>query len=294
MMVDVPAGESVEVDFGDMPPIGGATIRGVVFADADGDGVQDGDEEGIGGVQVSLSGAASSLNTTLVDGSYFFRGLSAGAYTVNETNPVGYRSTTPDVIELKVVGDSEYEANFGDKAGPPPYDTATIYGTVFNDIDGNGAQGVGEAGIKDVRITLSGQSSNTTWTDMNGGYTFTVTSAGSYSVRETDLPEYISSTSNTVHIDDVVLGESYEADFGDFIPPDSIYGVVFKDLDRDQVRDEEEPGIGGVTVMLDGTSSNTTGSNGAYRFKVGSSGHHTVTETDLQGYESTTPNSSGR
>ncbi len=60
-------------------------IEGVVWEDTNGNGVQDPDEPGLGGIEVILvdeSGAAIGLETTEEDGSYSFEDVEVGDYTV--------------------------------------------------------------------------------------------------------------------------------------------------------------------------------------------------------------------
>lgn len=63
--------------------------------------------------------------------------------------------------------------------------SASIEGTVWNDINGNGAQDVGESGLINWTVTLdSGQSTNT---DNNGNYQFADLNSGVYTVSP-DMP----------------------------------------------------------------------------------------------------------
>jgi cyclophilin family peptidyl-prolyl cis-trans isomerase/uncharacterized surface anchored protein len=72
---------------------GTASIAGVVFGDADSDGVQDTGETGVSGVTITLTGTddqsqpVSRTATTTTDGSYSFTALRPGTYAVAETPP---------------------------------------------------------------------------------------------------------------------------------------------------------------------------------------------------------------
>jgi hypothetical protein len=74
-------------------------------------------------------------------------------------------------------------------------------------LDYKGTQDPGELGIEGVTITLDG--ATTTVTDALGFYSFDVTSEGVHIVVETDLPGYLSTTPNEVHVD-VISGNDYE------------------------------------------------------------------------------------
>ena len=73
-----------------------ASIAGTVYVDANNNGVQDNDENGIAGVTVQLTGtdtdgnAVSATTTTDDDGDYLFAGLAAGTYRVDEVQPAGF------------------------------------------------------------------------------------------------------------------------------------------------------------------------------------------------------------
>ncbi len=76
-------------------------IGDLVWFDADRDGLQDGDEDGVAGVVVELLDDTDTvIATTTTDGSghYLFDGLAAGAYRVRVTAPTGFNGfTDPDV-----------------------------------------------------------------------------------------------------------------------------------------------------------------------------------------------------
>jgi protocatechuate 3,4-dioxygenase beta subunit len=75
-----------------------ATISGIVYNDANNDGLQaTSGEAGIAGITVKLTGtnnlgqAVSKTTTTGTDGSYNFGTLRPGTYTLTETQPTNYR-----------------------------------------------------------------------------------------------------------------------------------------------------------------------------------------------------------
>ena len=288
--VTVPPGGSATADFGDRQP---GTVSGVVFNDLNGNGVQDPGENGIGGVTVQLKnsgGGVVGTTTTAGNGSYLFTNVAAGPYTVVETDPSGYTSTTSNTVPVSVPVGGSATADFGDRQ------PGTVSGVVFNDLNGNGVQDPGENGIGGVTVQLKdsgGAVVGTTTTAGNGGYLFTNVPAGPYTVVETDPSGYVSTTPNTMPVT-VPAGGSATADFGDR-QPGTVSGVVFNDLDGNGVQDPGENGIGGVTVTLKDSGGNpvgttTTVGNGGYLFTNVAAGPYTVVETDPSGYVSTTPN----
>lgn len=290
--ISVPAGGSATASFGDQPV---STVSGRVFDDLDGNGIQgpsDIDaipgERGIGGVTISLLDTAGGLvdtTTTADDGSYVFTGVAAGSYSVVETDPSGYVSTTPNVVRISVPTGGSATVSFGDLA------TRAVSGRVFNDVDGDGEPDPGECGIEGVIVTLTSTAITTT-TDFTGIYVFTTVTHGPHEVAETDPPGF-ASTSPGVAVIYVAATSPSTANFGDKAAG-TLGGVVFNDADGDGVRDLEEKGLGGVTVELrdgDGAlvDAKVTAGCGIYIF-TGLSGDYTVVETDPIGFYSTTPN----
>src|SRR5262249_47081389 len=79
----------------------GQSITGHVWLDTNRNGSLEGTESGIGVVTLTLrdgSNAVVATTQTAADGSYFFANTPAGHYAVNETQPAGYGSSTPDVV----------------------------------------------------------------------------------------------------------------------------------------------------------------------------------------------------
>jgi hypothetical protein len=68
-------------------PTNTGKIGDFVWQDMNRNGIQDSGEPGIGGVTVTLSGAATATTTTAADGSYHFNNLAAGTYNVTFATP---------------------------------------------------------------------------------------------------------------------------------------------------------------------------------------------------------------
>ena len=121
-------------------------IGDTVFADTDGDGVQDTDEVGLGGVDVvllfdaDLDGTfetAVATTRTSGTGTYRFDQLAGGSYQVALTAPTGLTSTTPATVDVVVDnGDEVLTADFG--LQPVPGAPGSIGDLVWNDADGDG------------------------------------------------------------------------------------------------------------------------------------------------------------
>lgn len=123
---------------------------------------------GLGGIQVTLSGATNATRTTAADGSYSFINLvQGGSYTVTPTTP-NFDYTPPSRTYNNLNFDVT-DANF--TAIP----SASISGRVTTE---NGAQG-----IDGITITLTGTESRSTVTSGGGFYSFlNLTRGGNYTV----------------------------------------------------------------------------------------------------------------
>ncbi len=299
--VVVVLGNSYQVNFGDSNRTDVGSVHGIVFNDLNVNGIQDPIEPGIAGVVITTTSDGGSLisATTQLAGqySYGFDFVSHGTHTIYEINPPGYRSTTPDVVPVNVLLGEAVVVDFGDcQMGSC---SAVIQGVVFNDTNGNGVQNISELGLPGVTVTLySGTTLMAqTTTRSNGDYTFGIGPHGVYRVVETDPPLYHSTTPNDVHVA-VLADDTYSVNFGDSSNTgfSSVFGTVFYDANTDGIFDGNEVGISGVPVQIAGNFSGvpitnvTTTNLGQYTFLIDQSGLFTVTETDLPGYVSTTPN----
>ena len=95
----------------------------MVFLDTNGNGVRDGDEVGIRGVQIVLTEEGSAITVrTGDDGRYRFGGLAPGSYTVSATQQAGYRFfSTPDEVTLTLAAGETRSVDFGVWNGRPLY-----------------------------------------------------------------------------------------------------------------------------------------------------------------------------
>ena len=153
---------------------------------------------------------------------------------------------------------------------------------VWYDLNRDGIQDVGEAGVEGVTVTLTGggadgvigtadDTTHTTITDAEGNYRFDDLTPGvEYQVNFSDLPQdYVFTTQNagsddTVDSDaDVTTGSTdiitlapgeynNTVDAGIVLETASLGDKVFFDDDRDGIQDAGEAGVEGVTVTLTG------------------------------------------
>src|SRR5437660_1352220 len=214
----------INYNFGDVK---GITLSGLVYQDTNGNGALDSGEPGIAGVtrseerRVGQGQSVTATTTTAANGTYSFSTdssgnvLRPGTYVITETAPGGYLLgaaalgtvngsadgvvTSPTKFSSIVMtsGQSGINYIFGDVK------PVTLAGTVYHDINGNGAFDSGEPGIAAATLTLSGTNDKgqsitaTATTAANGTYSFATDSSGNalrpgtYQVVETQPSGYL-------------------------------------------------------------------------------------------------------
>ncbi len=267
--------------------IDGRTVR--LYADANNDNVPDG---------------AALTSTTTNSGGFYSFSVPAGNYIVGVVLPAGEFISTPstdpdDNIDndnngVFTAGDNTAGKEYFGKAitlsaGAEPtggntnntYDFGEYKGQslgdfVWIDINNNGVQDSGEAGLPGVTVTLknsSGTTIATTTTDANGYYLFYDIAAGNYQLQFTTPSGYVASPSNQGGDDNkdsdpvsgVITGitlapgefnRSYDAGYVPNNLVGSIGDRVWNDTDRDGIQDVGEVGIASVTVSLYNSAGN--------------------------------------
>ncbi len=310
----LPAGASgINYDFGEILP---GSISGRVIADVNGNCVIDATGEmPLAGVTIELLDANGSvLQTMLTDanGQYTFDNLLPGTYAVREIQPDGYfhggqnagsgggDDSQSDLIRAIQVSPDVRLVDY-DFCDLPP---GSLAGAVFADTDQDCVFDAGERPIAGVAIELldaSGAVIRRTTTGTDGLYRFDDLAPGSYSVREIQPAGYFHggqragsgggdhSTQDLIR--GIQLGAGVDLVDYDFceIPPSSISGVVFSDLDEDCDFDSGEQALAGVTIELldaSGTVLRTTrtDANGRYIFDNLAPGEYSVRELQPAGY----------
>jgi type II secretory pathway pseudopilin PulG/uncharacterized protein (DUF2141 family) len=207
--VTLAAGQTKMVDFGDLSTLPIGVIRGTVFEDMDKDGIMAAGEKPLAGVQISMD---SGVETLTDDSGHYSFIAQQGVYTVVETDPVGYSSTTPNSGTATIVSaDDTVTIDFGDYPGEV---YGTLEGHVFLDENSDGARNTGEEGLPNVKIRLS--SGDSTTTNSDGYYIFNI-DPGIYSVTENDPAGYTSTTVNTYVDIKIVADTTVVRDFGDIL-----------------------------------------------------------------------------
>jgi prepilin-type N-terminal cleavage/methylation domain-containing protein len=260
-----------------------SNINGKVYQDVDGDGVPDPGETGIPRVEIRLTGQNRSVLTDNF-GQFYFP-LPAGTYSLTEVDPPGYSSTTANMVSVTLAAGQTSIVNFGDRSTTA---TGKIKGIVYEDTDKDGIKDATETGVNGVLISLDNGTQALTST--TGYYSFIV-QRGTYTVVETDPTGFSSTTSNSVVATVAAGTDTVTVNYGDYGAPLSgtLQGYVYIDENEDGYRGGTEEGVPNVVLRASNGDSATTNSKGFYKFTL-TPGTYSVTETDPEGYTSTTVN----
>ncbi|MGB3761297.1 MAG: SdrD B-like domain-containing protein [Rivularia sp. (in: cyanobacteria)] len=283
--VTLQAGQNIDtVDFGFQPPLNGS-IGDTVFADGNGNGVQDEGEPGVSGVVIRLvrpgqDGAFGTPDDQIEEqrtdntetvafsentpGQYTFDNLPPGDYQVQMVLPDGSILTTganPIPVDLQP-GQNLDSADFGIRmTGFTGDNPGSIGDEVFNDTDGDGVRDEGEPGVPNVPLTLTlpgpdnqlgtpDDTTRTTNTNDQGIYTFENLPPGPYRVSVTpplNLSEVTNPGGSQIETN-LEPGQSLtNVDFGLRGPEGgSIGDTVFNDTDGDGVQDFTDSNNNGI------------------------------------------------
>jgi uncharacterized repeat protein (TIGR01451 family) len=270
-----------------------AVISGRVLVDSNGNGQSEaGEANGISGVTVRLLDAGEhevDSAETGADGSFTFTDLLPGSYTLAETDPTTYVSTSANGIGITVTSGQESDGHVFLDAQP-----GSVGDFVWEDIDGNGLQYPGEPGISNVVVRLTdteGNEISTNLTGAAGAYAFTNLVPGVYFVQILNPAGYTGTVSHVgadAALDSegdaagwswpvlVASGEDQNGvDFGIYRPV-AIGNLVWNDLDKDGIQDAGEAGMTNIAVSLysiEGAATNlvdstTTDASGVYAFQT--------------------------
>jgi hypothetical protein len=194
----------------DFAELGFSSLSGYVYLDANNNGAKDPGEAGISSVTVALlgtndQGPVNFTTTTAADGSYHFRGLRPGSYTIQETEPAGYvrGKNTLGWPGGTILSDQLIAVNLDVQTTGTEYDFAelngpgSLSGYVFVETNGVARKDARQPGIPGVQVTLVGtsdlgQSINLALaTSSDGSYRFVNVRPGTYAITETQPAGYI-------------------------------------------------------------------------------------------------------
>ena len=177
------------IDFGNFAL---AQIGGQLFSDSNANGLLDSGEDGLSGWTLTLdkggNGSIDATTTTDAYGFYRFTGVGPGSYTVVQVPQAGWLQTGPAGGRYTVQTTSGADIGSADFANVA---AASISGTKFEDMNGNGQRDANENGLAGWTIFLdtnaNGSLDNSElWalTGADGAYAFTSLLPGTYVIAE--------------------------------------------------------------------------------------------------------------
>ena len=275
--------EDADVTGKDFGNHGSWSISGMSFIDLDGNGAKNEGEAALANWNTQLARDSSIINATTTgqDGSYAFKNLPPGKYTVSEVVPDGWTQTLPqgpysiDLLDADATG-----KDFGNKGN------LSITGKKFYDANGNGLQDEDEPGLpgQEVKLVESGKEIASVTTGQDGSYTFSNLVTGTY---EVDDPIQVTVTTE-VHAVVNVPAKS----------PNIISGMKYNDLNGNGAKDTGEPGVANweidLVYVVPGPATDillaqaSTDGNGAYKFVNIPPGSYEIKEMARQGWAATT------
>ncbi|HEY6146757.1 MAG TPA: SdrD B-like domain-containing protein [Thermoanaerobaculia bacterium] len=292
---------------------------GIKFADANGNGVRDQGEAGLGGVEIDFDPGTGVVLSGLTgsDGSFRVCGLTHDAtYRVTERPPLGFAQTGPldHRVSRRVVArdlgyfiefcDSDVAGlDFGNQLIPN-----AVGGVKFEDLNANGVRDPGEPPMAGVSISiLPGTPANpgpsrTAVTDASGNFLFTNVTPGSFFLVESVPAGFTQTTPASGVITGTLApgGSFLTAVFGNFrgVLTGAISGLKFLDANGNGVQDPGEGPQSGVTFTISGPAGFTprtavSGADGRFVFQNVPFGTYTVTETVPPGFRQTAPPAPG-
>jgi hypothetical protein len=274
-----------------------------IWYDRNQNGIQNPDEPGLAGVDVSLvagDGTVVATATSGANGAYRFTGVCGGSYNVvvdAADLPAGFSPTVANSPSTDDSNDSDGSpapvvlandvaiTNDVDLGFIAPC-TGSIGDRMWNDADQDGIQDAGEEGFEGLTVNLRRLSDNTIIqtdiTDADGRYLFTGLCPGSYlveGIRPTGASVSLTNVGSDRSVDSdanpsVVTLEldnssTLDIDFGSYCTG-RIGDFVWHDANEDGLQNTGEAGIANAQVRLIDSrgriQTTTTNASGAYLF----------------------------
>ena len=272
--VSLVAGGSAVANFGNwIPQIG--TIQGVVWHDANGDGVRGATETPLPSQSVWVDVNANGLQEidepvriTDAAGAYSFVNIRSGVYAVTQSVPAGYITAEgrPAVVQTIVVRNGVHNVDFYNLQ---PL-LGSLTGTLWNDADGNGLFGAAELPLPAWTVFLDANNNGTldpteqqTTTAADGGWAFNSLPYGTKTVRVVTPTNWaVTSPAAGFSTFRLLNGENRTGlNFGVRERVGTIRGTVWNDANGDGFQSTGETPQTGVTVFLDLNSDGLPGTD---------------------------------
>ncbi len=275
--VTVTAGTTTDVSFGNFKY---GKISGYKFEDRNSNGIWDNGEPTIAGWEINLGGAKTDSTTTDQNGYYEFTGLTAGDYTVTETQQASWTQTTADPNAITMTsGKTVSHVDFGN------FHNVTITAYKYEDMNGNGTLDGGDLPIQGWKLTLDGSQEQST--DATGMASWTVTSAGTYTVAEESQTGWVHTSPDSVDVPVTSGAQLQPVVFLNFHKPTVTVTKLF-DTDGNLQTTNDQFVKAGWTVQLwqngNMLEEQQTDQNGQYTWSDLLPGTYTVKEVVPAGY----------
>lgn len=277
------------------------TISGTKYEDVNGDGkmADDESEPGINNWEIVLKDDEGNvLNNTFTgsNGTYTFASLLPGDYSICEVGQTGWTQTsTPECIPVTLNGNDQTGIDFGN------FHLAQVGGRKFEDVNNNHEFNDGESYLNDWTIRVYKDNNDGGWDEIESLVTGHTEEDGQYEVKGLAIGNYriceVSKTgwfqtypvvegSNNVAQDEAPACYDFAVnssgmtdtnmDFGN-VHLGNIKVIKYHDLDRDGVKDENEPILSGWDMTL-GNDTKSTDENGEALFENLVSGGYVLSE----------------
>jgi CshA-type fibril repeat protein len=301
-----------------------------VWLDTNHNGIQDEGENGVKDVNVTLFGTNGAVASMMTDenGNYLFTGIAPGDYYAEfRLLPSGHilapknegddREKDSDVYKnakkrfvtketTLIAGQNSLEWDMGIYKTVCPPSKAVLGDLVWNDVNKNGIQDIGESGIEGVKVALYNYNTDekiaTTTTNENGNYEFTSIDIGEYylifeiptgyfvSLQDQADSDALDSDTNAEGRTDVITLQAGKinssVDMGLHQKGSTVGDRVWYDENSNGIQDEGELGVNGVSVVLKDLADTTvdstvTNASGEYHFTNVNVGTYTIEFSNL-------------
>jgi len=245
------------------------SISGVVYNDANTNGVRESSEAGVSGRVVYIDtnrnftrdGGEPNV-TTGSDGSWRFDSLAPGGYLVRNEIPSGSRPISPGNSEWwhNLAPGQTVSNNFGVAAAAA---AGTLSGVVYSDVNRNGVRDGGESGLAGRTVFIDSNRNSeldsgepTSITDASGVWRFNNLTPGGYLIEHVLTSGFTATNpNNSDWWHNLGSGQSLSNDFGiapvNAVTPGSIGGIVYEDLTLNGTLDANDPRLSGRFVWID-------------------------------------------
>lgn len=290
-----------------------AFLSGVKFNDLNQNSQKDPEDTLITGWKIWLYQYSQDEGWNLIDydktdslGTYNFFVLSAGEYQLEEISKYGWTQTYPPEgiysVTINNLDTILSNLDFGN------YGTTLqnyVSGYKFFDENRNGVRDSNEVGLANFKIKLMKKAGNQfvnfrqVLTDSNGYYSFLNLPPNVYKVTEVPVIGWWQSLPDSFYIVDMASEVEFDTlDFGNYqIGFGSISGMIFHDINGNNIKDDQDSGLSNWYVILEGNShyntfvnlSTLTNSQGEFTFENLLPGNYTVNQIAKSSWRQTYP-----